>query len=339
MNHEIFRSHRSRNLLHSVLLLAAMLALLASIGRLFFGPSGVTVAVVAAAALLTLGRVSPYWTLRMLRARPLSARQAPELNRMVSELARRAELRATPELYLVPSPALNAFALGSPSESAIGVTRGLLSSLDRRELAGVLAHEISHIRHHDLWVMGLARLLGRMTHSLSMVGQVLLLLAAPAMILGGFQVPWAAVLLLIAAPTASALLQLALSRTREFEADLGAARLTGDPAGLASALSRLEARQGGWWRALFPTPRRRESSLLDSHPATAERVARLRSLVDRSGPPMPAGRPADDRPPARRVPVRVVAADPLRAPVRRARVPYWHPYAGSRMRGVVATGW
>ncbi len=323
MNQENFRSHRLRNLLHSVLLLGAMVIVLASIGRLFFGTAGLALAIVAVAALFTLGGVSPRWVLRMHRARPLLPPQAPGLFRLAGELARRADLRAVPDLYLVPSPAVNAFAVGNASQSAIGVTRGLLASLDHRQLAGVLAHEISHIRHHDLWVMGLAQLLTRMTRSLSLLGQLMLMLAAPALLLGGYQVPWAALLLVIAAPSASALLLLALSRTREFEADLGAARLTGDPLGLASALERLEGRGDGWWRIFFPVPRRRQASMLDSHPATAERIARLRSLVDRS----------ERRPvPVRRVPMPFPTREPMLAPVRVVRPPrrYPVPLAGGR---------
>ncbi len=325
MNHETFRSHRQSNLLHSVLLLGAMAFLLAWIGQIFFGAAGLVLALVGAAALLTLGRISPHWVLRMHRARLLPPHQAPELHRMIGELARRAELPAAPDLYLVPSPAINAFATGNASESAIGVTRGLLASLDRRQLAGVLAHEISHVGHRDLWVMGLAQLLSRMTRTLSLFGQLMLLLAAPALLLGGGQVPWGAVLLVIAAPSASALLLLALSRTREFEADLGAARLTGDPLGLASALERLEAGAGGWWRLFFPVPRRRETSMLDSHPATAARIARLRSLVDREPrsqePRIPVRRLPARPSPARRPPARWPVARPLPVPVRVARMP------------------
>ncbi len=299
MNHERVSDHRFYNLMHSLLLLGGMVMLLALIGQIFFGTPGVTLAIVAGAAVFTLGRVRPQWVLKMHRAQPVSYAQAPALYQLVHGLAQRAELRRGPDLYLVPSPTLNAFAVGNADESAIGVTHGLLQTLDRQELAGVLAHEISHIRHRDLWVMGLAQLIGRMTRSLSWLGQLILVLSLPALFMGGFQVPLSAVLLLIAAPTLSSLLLLALSRTRELEADLGAARLTGDPLGLASALAKLEARQGGWWRFLFPMPRR-TSSFLDSHPATVERIERLRSLVDR-----PSGhRDAEPRDPAHRSPVK-----------------------------------
>ncbi len=319
MDHENFLNHRLRNLLHSALLLAAMILLLAWLGRLFLGTAGLVLAIVAVAALFTLGRISPHWVLRMHRAQPLSPYQAPDLYRMVAELARRADLRTAPDLYLVPSPTINAFATGNSSASAIGVTRGLLANLDRRQLAGVLAHEISHIRHHDLWVMGLAQLLSQMTRSLSLFGQLMLLFA---LILGGLQMPWSALLLAIVAPSVSALLLLALSRTREFEADLGAARLTGDPLGLASALDRLEARGSGWWRILFPVPRRRESSMLDSHPATVERIERLRSIAGSREP-----RPTQVRRPA----VPTPAAEPLFVPIRVFRAPrQTSPYARRR---------
>ncbi len=321
MNQERVWDHKLRNLLHSTLLLTAMLGLLAWIGGLIFDTPGVTLALVAGMALFTLGRVSPHWVLRMHRARALAVHQAPDLYQIVGQLARRADLRAVPRLYLVPSPALNAFAVGNAGESAIGVTRGLLASLSHRELAGVLAHEISHIRHHDLWVMGLARLIGSLTRGLSTLGQVMLLLSLPTLVLGGYHLPWAALLLLLAAPSLSSLLFLALSRTRELEADLGAARLTGDPMGLASALARLEARQGGWWRALFPMRRRASSSFLDSHPATAERIARLRSLVDHSAAPRRHTTPGIVRPTARQAPVRQVRQVPVRqVPVRQIPV-------------------
>ena len=315
MNQERVWSHKFRNLLHSVLLLGAMLGLLTSIGGIFFETPGVTLALVAGLALWTLGRVSPHWALRMHRAQEMAVQQSPELYRLVGRLARRADLRRAPRLYLVPSPARNAFAVGNAEDSAIGVTHGLLASLGQRELAGVLAHEISHIRHHDLWVMGLARLIGSLTRGLSSLGQLILLLSVPAILMGGFHLPWAAILLLLAAPPLSSLLFLALSRTREFEADLGAARLTGDPMGLASALTQLESQQGAWWRLIFPLRRRAESSFLDSHPATAERVARLRSLVDhgatRAEVPAEGHRSPDvARSRLRRIPVRLIDHGP-----------------------------
>jgi heat shock protein HtpX len=182
----------------------------------------------------------------------------------------------------------NAFALGSRSRPYVAVTDCLLRRLDPRELAGVLAHEISHIRSNDLRVMGLADMLSRGTRMLSWIGQLLLIINLPLMLTGQVMVPWLAILVLLVAPTASALLQLALSRTRELDADLNAVRLTGDPRGLARALARLEQLKGGILsRILLPERGNPEPSLLRTHPVTEQRIRRLLEL-DEARQPHPA---------------------------------------------------
>jgi heat shock protein HtpX len=217
--------------------------------------------------------------MRLYGASRIGADQAPVLWKAVSRLAERAELPARPELYYVPSRMLNAFAVGTRERSAIAVTDGLLRQLDLRELVGVLAHEISHVRNNDLWVMGLADMFSRATSTLSLVGQFLLLLNLPLVMFSAVSINWLAILLLVFAPTLSALTQLALSRTREYDADLNAARLTGDPAGLASGLAKIERLQGGWLERIFMPGRRiPEPSLLRTHPQTEERIARLMAL-------------------------------------------------------------
>jgi heat shock protein HtpX len=174
---------------------------------------------------------------------------------------------------------LNAFAVGAPNQAAIAVTDGLLRNLTLREVAGVLAHEISHVRSNDLWVMGLADLFSRATSLMSLMGQFLLLLNIPLLLFGQAAINWFVVLLLIFAPNLSALAQLALSRTREYDADLNAARLTGDPEGLARALQKIEHVQGGWLERIFMPGRRvPEPSLLRTHPQTDERISRLLAL-------------------------------------------------------------
>jgi heat shock protein HtpX len=188
-----------------------------------------------------------------------------------------------PTLYLSPSPTPNAFAVGSPRDSAIVVTEGLLRLLDRRALAGVLAHEISHIVNRDLRIMGLADMLTRATAFFALTGQMLLLFNLPFALVGGPLVPWIVPLVLILAPVLMTLLQLALSRAREFDADLGAAHLTGDPLGLASALSALERRSFSFWQVLFPLAREPDRLLLRTHPATRDRIARLEALALHDG--------------------------------------------------------
>jgi heat shock protein HtpX len=221
----------------------------------------------------------------MYRAQPLPPAAAPDVLRVFDTLAARGELDPPPRLYYVPSQMPNAFAVGLGRDAAVAVTDGLLRMLSLRELAGVLAHEISHIRHRDTRVMALADVFSRMTTSLSQVGQVLLFLSLPAVLMGSSPLPLGGVVALVLAPSASVLMQLALSRSREFDADLGAIELTGDPDGLASALLKLERwQEGPWWKRIWlPTPTTREPAMLRTHPHTAARVERLQNLHPEAG--------------------------------------------------------
>lgn len=269
-----------RNRLQTLLLVGTMAGLLGFCGWLFAGLVGlVWVACVGGGATYIAARVSPRLVLRMFRAVPVDSRSLPELHRIVAELARRAGLPRTPELHYINSRTLNAFSVGTRDEGAISITAGLLHSLSLRELAGVLAHEISHLASNDTRVMALADVMVRMTRVMSLFGIGMLLVNLPLLMAGQVGVSWPLVALLVFAPTLLALLQLALSRTREFEADLEAARLTGDPDGLALALAKLERQQGAFWEDIFaPARRSPDPSLLRTHPLTEERIARLRSL-------------------------------------------------------------
>lgn len=276
----IWLRHAWRNRVQSVLLLGAMGAFLALLGWLVWGPDGILILVTVGVFGVAMNPgVSPWWVMRLYGARPISPQQIPRLSSLAGRLAARAELRKTPDLYYVPSRMLNAFAVGTRHRAAIAVTDGLLRRLSLREVAGVLAHEISHVRNNDLWVMGLADLFSRATNLLSLVGQFLLVLNLPLMFFNQTSINWFAILLLILAPGVSALAQLALSRTREYDADLDAARLTGDPEGLAQALAKIEGEQGGWLERIFMPGRHiPEPSLLRTHPQTDERIARLLAL-------------------------------------------------------------
>ena len=289
MRRERILEQKLRNLVHTGALFAGMLGLLALLGWVVAGPSGLAGLVGAGLVLLTAGwRASPLLILRLYGAQPLSPDEAPGLYRVVIELSRRAELPRPPRLFYVPTPMINAFSVGSRDDAAVTVTAGLLEHLNRRELVGVLAHEIAHIRHNDLQVLGLADLVSRATVFFSWMGQFLLLLNLPLWLAAGYSVPWLAVFLLIFAPTLTALLQLALSRSREFDADLGAVELTGDPRGLASALYKLEAYQTNIFERIFlPGRRVPEPSLLRTHPATEERIRRLLELEGEAPRPEP----------------------------------------------------
>jgi heat shock protein HtpX len=280
------RRHRLRNVLHTWLLILGSGSLVALIAWILFGTAGIVwAAILTGVGLWSAGQISPRLVLGLYRARPLSPYDLPELHRIVHQLAVRADLPAMPRLYYVPSRMMNAFAVGKPEDSAIAITDGLLRGLNLRQLASILAHEMSHIRNGDLKVMALGDVLTRLTSLMSTFGLVALAFSLPAMLAAGLQVPWLAILLLIFAPTIGGLMQLALSRAREYDADLDAAGLTGDPQGLASALLTLERRQGRLWEGLLlPGSRLPDPSLLRTHPRTEDRVKRLMSLTPAPGP-------------------------------------------------------
>lgn len=280
IDRQVWRQHAWLNGLQSLSLLALMGGFLALLGWLLWGGDGMLVLLLAGAVGVMFNPTfSPRWVMSLYGASRIAPESAPTLAVAVARLAERAHLPAHPVLYYVPSRMLNAFAVGNPRQSAIAVTDGLLRQLDLRELVGVLAHEMSHIRNNDLWVMGLADMFSRTTSILSLMGQLLLLLNIPLLLVGTATINLWVILLLILAPTLSAIAQLALARTREYDADLNAAWLTGDPEGLARALLKIEQMQGGWLERIFlPGRRVPDPSLLRSHPKTSDRVERLISL-------------------------------------------------------------
>jgi heat shock protein HtpX len=275
MTSPLSTSHRLQNALQTLALLAAMAALAGYLGWTLFGQAGLWAAALGPVFALLGNGGSSEMILRLTRARPLAPEHAPGLYRLAGLLAERARLARMPRLYRVPAPALNAFAAGSRDNPAIALTDGLLASLEPRELAGVLAHELSHLRSNDVWVMTLAAVVGRMTSLMSLFGQILFFILIPVSLFTGQGIPLAAIVLLIFAPTISGLLQLALSRTREFDADIAAIELTGDPRGLAAALNKLERQRSGWMQRIFMA---RAPGWLQTHPSTAERIRRLMEI-------------------------------------------------------------
>lgn len=276
-----------RNTVHTWLLGAASLVLLAATAYALAGRIGIVYAVVfGVVTMWFVRRISPQMVLSMYKARPVTRQNFPVGYDIVATLSDRAGLVHPPKLHVIPSKLLNAFAVGRRDDSAIAITDALARTLTARELAGVLAHEISHIAHEDLKVMAFADMVSRFTSLWSTFGIFALFFNLFGMA-GGSEavVPWPAVALLVFAPTLGGLLQLALSRTREFDADLGAAVLTGDPDGLASALRRLEKAQGVYWESLMlPGSRTPVPSVLRTHPQTEERIARLMALKHGDAP-------------------------------------------------------
>lgn len=301
---------RRRNVVHTALLAGGAVLLLVACAFALAGTDGVVWALLGGSMSMWLAtRVSPQVILGLYGARELGKREAPHLHMIVRLLAERAGLASPPEIYRVPSRMMNAFSSGRREASVICITDGLIERMPERELVGVLAHEIAHVAHGDIRVMVLADIVSRMTTIMAMLGLLLALMHVPKFLTGNMELPLAAIGALIMAPTLGTLLQLALSRTREFDADLGAAELTGDPEGLARALSRLERMQGRLWEAALPPGARiPDPSILRSHPETRERVERLMALkarpdrwVDASGRQHRAARsPFPDAGPPRR---------------------------------------
>ncbi|MGE5155548.1 MAG: zinc metalloprotease HtpX [Bdellovibrio bacteriovorus] len=296
MDRERLQRHKRRNALQQLGLLALLALLLGYIAWVIGGPAFVSGTLIGVLLLYLANPVaSPRLVLGLYGARALTPRELPQLYVILKELAERAGLPRMPRLYYIPTRVMNAFATGRPEDAAVVLSDGLLRRLDLRELTGVLAHEVSHVANGDILVMSFADTVSRITGLLGLLGQVLLVANIPLLLLGEEALPMGAILVLLAGPTLSALVQLALSRNRELEADRSAAELSGDPAGLALALDKLERHQGRFWeQMMLPGRGLPDPSLLRTHPPTEERIARLLDLVPASPRVMPGdglGRP------------------------------------------------
>ena len=277
------------NTLKTTLLLGLLTGLLLFVGDRLGGPQGLVIAF----GLTIVMNVGSYWfsdrvVLRMYRAQELTEEQAPELFGMVRELTTSVGI-PMPKLYLVPNDSPNAFATGrNPAHAAVAVTTGITRILSREELRGVVAHELGHVANRDTLISAVAA---------TMAGAIMILarFAYWASLFGGGGSddddggPLVALAMMIVAPLAAMLIQMAVSRSREFGADAFAARVTRDPFSLASALEKLAVGaqrvplHGGPATAhLFITnPLRavRFAKLFSTHPPTDERVRRLRSMT------------------------------------------------------------
>jgi heat shock protein HtpX len=280
------------NVLKTGFLLAVLTCLVVLIGQALGGQQGMLIALVLAVAM----NFFSYWfsdkmVLAMYRAQPVDEATAPELYSMVRNLATRAAI-PMPRVYVIPTDTPNAFATGrNPEHAAIAVTEGIMRILGREELEGVIAHELSHVKNRDTLIMTIAATLAGAITYLAHMAQF-------AAIFGGRRDSdgeghgggaFGALFLAILAPIAAMLVQLAISRAREFHADATGAQIAGRPWGLASALEKLDQASkvipmqatpatahlfivnpltGGMLRSLFST-----------HPSTEERVARLRAMA------------------------------------------------------------
>ncbi len=277
------------NMLKTAVLMAAITSLFMAIGALLGGHQGMLIALVVAIGM----NFFSYWfsdrlVLKMYNAQPVDASSAPQYYRIVQELAQKAGL-PMPRVYLINEDAPNAFATGrNPQHAAVAATTGILRVLSERELRGVMAHELTHVQHRDILIS---------TISATMAGAISML-ANFAMFFGGRDSegrstnPIVGLLVMLLAPLAASLIQMAISRAREFEADRGGAEITGDPQALASALQKIQRySQGVPLEAAERNPSTAQMMILNplssgglrglfsTHPSTEERVERLLAMA------------------------------------------------------------
>lgn len=272
----------------TAVLLTLLAGVTALVGWAALGPVGA--AIVMAISVLTSTaayRGRAYTTLRRMGGRPIPWYEAPDLYALVTALAQRAGL-PTPQLYLMPGRMANAVTVASATDSAIGVTEPLLRYLPPEEVAAVIAHEISHVRHRDLPLAAVGAGLAGAAALLAEIARWDVIFAW----LVGFPIRPDELLtaLLIAAgvPSLALAFRMAISREREFLADAGGAQLVGSPEVMARALWRLEQiNRGTWWQRLLGLSAPAEPTGLArwflSHPPTSERIARLQAMDRRSG--------------------------------------------------------
>jgi heat shock protein HtpX len=280
-----------QNQFRTVALLGLLSGLLIAISYWIIGGSAGVLIGIAFAAITNL--VSWYQSdkiaLAAYRAQPISSQQAPGLYQMVQRLCDRARL-PMPALYVIPSPAANAFATGrDPEHAAVAVTQGILELLPEDELAGVIAHELTHVANRDTLTQAVAATIAGAISFVAQMASYGLWFSTPSSRdnRGGVN-PIGLLLTVILAPLAATIIQLAISRTREFSADAGAARITGNPRGLARALQRLESAAKqlpmGGNPAFEPLlivnafSGQFMSGLFSSHPPTEARIEQLLKL-------------------------------------------------------------
>ncbi|GJQ24161.1 MAG: zinc metalloprotease HtpX [Planctomycetia bacterium] len=280
------------NYFKTTILLIALTLLLVWVGGMVGGRQGATVAFAVAMGM----NFFSYWfsdkiVLKMYGARIVSEQESPDYYAMVKELTGRAGL-PMPKIYVIPTNAMNAFATGrNPGHAAVAVTEGMLNSLKREELKGVLGHELSHIRNRDILISTIVA---------TIAGAVMLLadMARWAALFGGYGgrdseenrgSGIAMLLLAVLAPIAALIIQMAISRSREYAADRGGALLTGNPLGLASALEKLQQTSvvrpmdaNSATSHLFivnPLSGRSFATIFSTHPPIEERIKRLRAMA------------------------------------------------------------
>lgn len=276
------------NWLKTSILMAGIVVLFAMVGAALGGAGGMLIALAFAGAM----NVYAYWfsdkaVLGMYNAREVDAQSAPKFYSMVKELAANAGL-PMPRVYIIDEAQPNAFATGrNPENAAVAATTGIMQILSERELRGVMAHELAHVKHRDTLISSISATIAGAVSSIAQFGMLFT---------GGDRDrgvhPAVAILIMILAPIAAMLIQMAISRSREFEADRGGAEISGDPGALASALQKIhnyahrvpmetaeQHPETAQMMIINPLSGEGIKGLFSTHPQTEERVARLMALA------------------------------------------------------------
>ncbi len=276
------------NWLKTTILMAGIVALFGVVGAAIGGANGMLLALAVGGAM----NVFAYWfsdamVLRMYNAQEVDAASAPQLYGVVQELSQRAGL-PMPRVYLIDEAQPNAFATGrNPEHAAVAATSGILRLLTARELRGVMAHELTHVKHRDILISTIA---ATVSGAISAIAQFGFLFGGRGD--GERPNPIAGLIVMILAPIAAMLIQMAISRAREFEADRGGAEISADPNALADALQKMEHYAKGLplvaaeehpataqMMIINPLSGSGMQNLFSTHPATEERIARLRAMT------------------------------------------------------------
>ena len=212
------------------------------------------------------------------KAREVDYQANPRLGSLMYHLSEQAGLHKVPRIYLSPARIPNAAAILSPNSPRIVVTTALADSMDEAQLAGVLAHEVAHIRNRDLLILGLSGALHEVVAFTGQLGWLFMLLMPWTFFAGRTSPGFLTLAIFLTSPLLATLIHTALMRTREFAADLGAAQLLGSPRPLASALTLLDRQERSWLWSFFPYRQSRDTAVFRSHPANAERIQRLLAL-------------------------------------------------------------
>jgi len=287
--------HRHHNGLKTAVLLGLLTSLILLVGYWFGGSTGLVIAVIVS---LAMNAATYFWSdkiaLRTMGAKPVTEAQAPQLYAMVRELATQAG-QPTPRLYISPTPQPNAFATGrNPQNAAVCVTEGILGVLTPRELRGVVGHELSHVYNRDILISSVAAGLAGIITMLAQLAWFIPIGRSddddgPGML--------GILMMMILGPLAAAVIQMAISRSREFQADASGATLTGDPLALANALRKIhrgtqtmplpaDGQLATTAHLMIDNPFRARglANMFSTHPPMEQRLARLEAMAANTGP-------------------------------------------------------